>query len=52
LYDFVKVKLPEDQLMTKFKIFTTYPKKYLVSLGDPLGALGLEDQDTIATEKI
>jgi len=48
----VKVRLPEDQLMTKFRIFTTYPKKLLINLGDPLGALGLEDQDTLATEKI
>jgi len=52
LYDFVKVKLPEDQLSVKFRISTSYPKKHLINLGDTLGALGIEDQDTLVTEKL
>jgi len=52
LYDFVKVKLPEDQLSVKFRISTSYPKKHLINFGDTLGALGIEDQDTLVTEKL
>lgn len=47
----MKVKLPDSEITTNYTISTSYPKKNLVGMGDTLGALGIEDQDTLIVEK-
>jgi hypothetical protein len=52
VYDFVKVRLPDDLQAAKFRLATSYPKKYLLNVGESLASAGIEDHDMLIAEKM